>query len=419
MRWGRYPPTLHIMSHRGRPRPPRTQPNSDDLNGGANPYRGRNHPPAGRTDSPTDQILRLRLESQGLLSRALEMENSMLLGEIRHLRERARSNASPGAGRPQDQPPDLGRSPQPQSLAERIDWVRNQPPPHAVVDHRSGMVTFRTDATRPPTVDVRPVGIHPRFLPLGDHFQEGGTGSPLFSRPQDWSNAIDENPSVRPRRVRRWGTHSVNLDDLHIYVQLGQYIYGGNRPPGRRDPIDPQRPWRMIEAAFFRATVALILQPRTFTDIYKRLTPDQRTPYQQPFLAPVGDPNRLDPRDIVQHLVRSGIIEHWFRLDTVIGFAKSYLRDWARHQAQITATTELGQLFMAEYPSGITHQNDCDFVEDAANEEDTWEENETVEVSMDEEDEIPPLEQQTPSSPAGTPRTMTPEDERVNYGDDN
>ena len=34
----------------------------------------------------------------------------------------------------------------------------------------------------------------------------------------------------------------------------------------------------------------------------------------------------------------------------------------------------------------------------------------------DDEDEIPPLEPQTPSE--GTPRTATPEDERLDWGED-
>lgn len=331
------------------------------------------------------------------------MENLMLQGEVRYLRERF-----------QGQPPDPRRISRSRPLADRIGWERRQSLPRMAVDHRGGATAARTEAIRPPTVTVSPVDIHPRFLPLGDHFQAGGTGSPMFSHPQDWPEAIRENASLRPRGVRRWGAHLVNLDDLHVYVQLGQTIYGGNRPPGRNDPVDPQRPWRAIEAAFFRATVAIILQPHALAGIYGQLTPDQRAPYRQPFLAAVEDPNRLNPKDVVQHLIRSGMIEFWFQLDTVVGFAQSYLRDWARHQSQVTTTTELGQLFQFLYPEGIPHQDDCNFVEDAANDEDTWERSGATEAPIGEEDEVPPLEPQTPSPELESSR-MTPIEERVDY----
>ena len=264
---------------------------------------------------------------------------------------------------------------------------------------------------------VRPLGVHSRFLPLGTHFQEGGTGGPPFSRPQDWPDAIRKNPSMRPRGVRRWDTHTVNLNDLHVYVQLGQMVYGGNRPPGRYDPVEPQRNWKAIEAAFFRGAVLIILQLHLLTEIHGQLTADQRAPYKQPFLATVGDPNQLSTRDVAQHLIRSGATEPWVRLDMVTGYAHAYLRDWARRQPGSLLTTDLGRLFQALYPNGIEHQNDRHFIEDAAAEEETWEESTPVEVPMDEEDDdVPPLEPQTPTE--GTPRIVTPEDERLDWGED-
>ena len=78
------------------------------------------------------------------------------------------------------------------------------------------------------------------------------------------------------------------------------------------------------------------------------------------------DPTHLDPRDIIQHLVRMGITENWLQLDAVIGYARSYLRDWARHRSEITTDTEMGELFLSLYPEGIPHQNDRRFIEDAA-----------------------------------------------------
>ena len=61
----------------------------------------------------------------------------------------------------------------------------------------------------------------------------------------------------------------------------------------------------------------------------------------------------------------------------------------------------MGRLFIDLYPSGIDQQNDRGFVEDAAIEMMEG----TAGIPMDEEeDEIPPLEPRTPS---------TPEDERV------
>ena len=152
----------------------------------------------------------------------------------------------------------------------------------------------------------------------------------------------------------------------------------------------------------------------------------------------------------MEHLARSGITEPWFQRDTVTGYARSYLRDWARHQARITPTTNLGRLFFITYPGDISHPEDRQFVEDATRGEETWEENsrletpqdEPVEIPMDEpaesylddsvgtpmdeapmeedenEGEVPPLEAVTPSTSEGSRRTMTPEDEKLDWGEE-
>ena len=172
--------------------------------------------------------------------------------------------------------------------------------------------------------------------------------------------------------------------------------------------------------------------------------------YKQPFLETAEDPNLLAPRDIIEHLARSGITESWLQRDTVTGYARSYLRDWARHQTRITPTTNLGRLFFILYPNGITHPEDRQFIEDATRGEEAWGGNyrsetpwdgpaeryqdemaeapveEPVEIPMDEapmeedenEDEVPPLEAVTPSTSEGTRRTMTPEDEKLDWGEE-
>jgi len=285
--------------------------------GGDNPFVGRNHLPPGSMDNATE-VLHLRLQGQLLLSRALEMENLLYRDEVNRLQDRVHGRV-PLVGNRSDLAPQ-------RSLTERIDWAEHSPPPRGT-DGRERSRAVRAGTALPPTVTVQPVDVHPRFLPLGTNFQEGGTGGPMFSRPQDWPDAIHRNPSMRPRGVRCWGSHLVNIDDLHVHVQIGRVIYGGNRPPGRRDPVDSQRPWRPIEAAFFRATVIVILQPNLFVELRNQLDPSQCIPNRQPFLANVDDPTELELQDVVQHLVQSGVTESWIRLDTVIGYAKAYLRD--------------------------------------------------------------------------------------------
>ena len=297
-------------------------------------------------------------------------------------------------------------------------WVRQLGPPQRIVTERGRGFPAQASPARPPTVSVQPVGIHPRFLPLGNNFQEGGTGGPMFSQPLDWAEAIRRNPSVRPRGVRRWGTHTVNLDDLHIHVQIGRMVYGGNRPPGRRDPIDSQRPWKAIEAAFFREVVAIVLQPHLFAENQSQLTPEQCTPDQQPFLAHVDDPNQLATRDVVQHLIQNGVTESWLQLDETIGFACAYLRDWARHQADINTTTNMGQLFLELYPNGIENQYDRQFIEDALTSQEVWRQVRVEAVTQD-DDDVPPLEPASPSASSvlqGSERAPTPMDERVDWG---
>ena len=399
-------PRPRIMYQRGRSGPRDTPLDFGGFEGGANPF-GRDDFLTGSTDGAAE-VLRLRLQGQILLSRALELENRLFREEVGRLRERTSSQGPLAGARPDGVA--AGRQP----LMERIDFSGRRPPARPAIDGRGGGFPVRVVATRPPTVVAQPVGIHARFLPLGSNFQEGGTGSPMFTRPEDWPDAIRKNATARPRGIRQWGSHPVNLDDLNVYVYLGQMVYGGNRPPGRRDPVDPQRQWKLIEAAFFRGAVAIILQPQIFTELRDRLTPDQSAHHPQPFLAAVDNPNDLAAEDIVQHMVRYGVTESWIRLDSVVGFAHAYLRAWARYQAEITPTTVLGRLFPSYYPDGIDHQNDREFIEDAAAAESA-----PGETPMEEEyDDLPPLESATPSPAQGTPRVVTPEDERLDWGDE-
>ncbi|KAF9785291.1 hypothetical protein BJ322DRAFT_1108746 [Thelephora terrestris] len=118
---------------------------------------------------------------------------------------------------------------------------------------------------------------------------------------------------------------------------------------------------------------------------------------------------------------------------TFTGYARAYLRDWARHQTRITVINNMGRLFFTLYPDDIPHPEDHQFVEDAMREEESWEDNKRVatpvdeqeEIPMDEqveipmdEDEVPPLEAVTPSTSEGTQRTATPEDEKLDWGED-
>ena len=391
-------------------------PTDTGLGGGANPSWTYTHLVPGGADS-TAEVLRLRLQGQELLTRALEVENATLHSEVNRLRECIQARNSLVRDQLDRHPP------RQRPLSERIDPAGPQPLPNRVVSGRGRPFTPRTGPPLPPTVAVRPLDIHPRFLPLGENFQEGGTGGPRFSQPQEWPDAIANNPSARPRGVRHWGSHPVNLDDLHIHTQIGQMVYGGNRPPGRRDPVDSGRRWKAIEAAFFRETVAIILQPDLFLEARGQFAPNQPTPLRQPFLAYVEDPNQLVTRDVIQHLIQSGVTESWIKLDTVVGFARSYLRDWARHQtAGVIATTELGRLFRGLYPNGITNQDDPQFVEDAAMSQEKMQEGTPAEIAMEEDDdEMPPLESRSPSTvgpPMGSPRAQTPLDERLDWGDD-
>jgi hypothetical protein len=401
-----------IMFQRGRSGPLNISPDSDGVGGGANPF-DHDDLLTGSADGAAE-VLRLCLQGQVLLGRALELENRLFREEVGCLWERTSSQGLLAGARRDEGA--AGRQP----LVERIDFTGRRPPARPAFDSRYSGVPNRVTTTRSITVAVQPVGVHSRFLPLGSNFQEGGMGGPMFTQPEDWPDTVRKNIVARPRGVRQWGSHPVNLDDLHIYVQLGQMVYGGNRPPGRRDPVDPAWQWKAIEAAFFRGAVAIILQPQTFTEIRDQFTPDQLTRYTQPFLAAVNSPNDLAAKDVVQHMVWSGVAESWIRLDSVVGFAHSYLCAWARYQTEITPATVLGRLFPSYYPDGIDHQNNRDFVEDAAVTEGTgWGESAPEEVPMeDKDDDVPPLESATPSPIPGTPRVVTPEDERVDWGDD-
>ena len=137
-------------------------------------------------------------------------------------------------------------------------------------------------------------------------------------------------------------------------------------------------------------------------------------------MAAIDNPNQLATKDIVQHLIQSGITASWTQLDSVTGFARSYLRDWARHH-EITPSTELGRLFTSLYPNGIGHQDDHQFIEDAAAGEEMWGESGDTEGPMDEDEyaDVPLLEPVTPPNPPpGNLRPITPDDEKVDWGED-
>ena len=68
-------------------RPPSSQSGRVGMGRGAPPLA---QPPLESTESTTDRILRLRLQSRVLISRALEMENYMFQGELSDLREQMR-----------------------------------------------------------------------------------------------------------------------------------------------------------------------------------------------------------------------------------------------------------------------------------------------------------------------------------------
>lgn len=376
------------------------------------PFLGQAFHPTSGADDAAD-VLRLRLQAQVLVSRALEVENSTFRREVARLQAQVRARGPPpvgdrfggavGARRP---------------LTERLG-PQLSPRHRGVTDGRGGAVaTGHVTPSVPLAVVVDPAGFHSRFLPLAAGFQPGGAGSPMFSRPQDWPEEIRKNPMARPCGVRRWNDQPVCLDDLYVYLFLGEMVYGGNRPPGRIDPVDPQRPWRKIEAAFYRSAVAIILQPHLFTEIYDQLTPDQRARCQQPFLAAVEDPYKLDTRDVVQHLAQSGVTIYWIQFDMVISYAHSFLREWTRRHPELVPTTDLGRLYLDLYPNGIAHQADNRFIEDAA--EEMWEDAPVGEPmdEEDEEDDLPPLQTPTPSPPQGPSRAMTPIEERVDYGPD-
>ena len=75
---------------------------------------------------------------------------------------------------------------------------------------------------------------------------------------------------------------------------------------------------------------------------------------------------------------------------------------------------------MSLYPNGIDCQEDCQFIKDAAMEEERWGESRLGQRLMDEdEDDVPPLELVTPlNPPQGNLRAVTPGDEKLDWGED-
>ena len=140
-------------------------------------------------------MLRLRLQGQVILNRAMEMEYTLYRQQVNRLLGRVHTGETPVAvqddvnGGGQTDESGGGQRP----LVERIGLLEHQPPSHRADDIGGIDVAGR----QPTAVDVRPTGFHPQFLPLGPNSQKGG-GGPRFSRPQDWTDAIRKNPAMRP-----------------------------------------------------------------------------------------------------------------------------------------------------------------------------------------------------------------------------
>ena len=113
-------------------------------------------------------------------------------------------------------------------------------------------------------------------------------------------------------------------------------LYDGNCPPGRSDRGGHQG-CILLRNGRYRSPLLHI-----FTGICDQLTLAQYPPCRESFLATVEDLNQLDPKDLVQHPAQTWTIESWSRLEMVMGYARSYLRDCARHQSEITPATARG-----------------------------------------------------------------------------
>ena len=76
-------------------------------------------------------------------------------------------------------------------------------------------------------------------------------------------------------------------------------------------------------------------------------------------------------------------------------------------------------MFTNHYPNRIQHQNDPSFIEDAATGNETWFNEGLAEIEMDDdENNLPSLESITPSTASRTQRSATPEDEKLDWGED-
>ena len=202
----------------------------------------------------------------------------------------------------------------------------------------------------PLVVTILQEDVHSHSLPLGNNFQEGGTGDPMFLRPQDWPDAIHQNSPSRPQGVQHWGFYPVNLNDSHIRVQTGRMVCKSNRPPtNHHDLIDSQPLQKVIEVAFFQEAITILSQPHTSIENRVQLAPGQHSQSRQPFLTDILDLKRPLTKDVVQYSIRSGVTRSWIRWGTVIGFTRVRLRDW--HQAGITNTVRMGQLFLGLDPN--------------------------------------------------------------------
>ena len=326
-------PRFYVVSRHGHSVPRYTQQSSSNKEGGANPFRDRTCS-LRRSVNGTVETLLFHLQGHVILSRALNTENLLVQGEMNcYLREQVHTGGPPVGNQP---------------ITEQTDWSQHRTPHHCIIDDRGRAVTTGTNASSSQSVIVCPIGVRTRFLPLGNFFQEGETCGSVLPRLQGWPDAIDKDPSARPCGVRRWVAYLISLNHLFVYTQTGQILYGGNRPPDHRDPLHPQQWWRATKAAFFHGMIAIILRLRLFDEISSQLALDQRAPCGEPPLVSVEDPNHLNPKDPVQRFVRTGTVNSWLRLDTVIRYGQPHLHDWCWRSGSPYRNSTISTEFLAK-----------------------------------------------------------------------
>lgn len=181
----------------------------------------------------------------------------------------------------------------------------------------------------------------------------------------------DAKKRLTLKGVRRNLEGELDMGDLYTYCFLMRALYGQNtrRHTPRAVRKTSSGSWSLVESAFLRATVELVLDPELTITVDESEPTNGRVPV--PMLTSAEQ--EFDPQTAAELLAQEGATNRWFGHRWTIGYALSYLSEWGRRHYPIRSNGRIAELYCQvlnpledEKESPFSHQRTTPIEEDEA-----------------------------------------------------